>query len=266
MCQSPSLAVEHRSAFDSALTVHTACQLCHCSKDLSVQEAHRKLYSFQERTRKAVFKQLLSTESFHLEQVGVVHRDYISQSPNPQQEVVIHGNPSNQQRGRPEILPSPWISQSSFLKTNIPLYIYWVTCPDALSTRSDNTSLSLLLLLVCYLSHKYCLSILLVGVWIIYKKKGNFHFCVYVLHLFPKSEYSACKVCRHVGPFPQMVSRNFITIHEKQEKNLLGGPKVDLQAWWLKKMKLFYLKSEYIHSVNHCLTINPRSFQSCFLL
>lgn len=33
MCQSPSLAVEHRSAFDSALTVHTACQLCHCSKD-----------------------------------------------------------------------------------------------------------------------------------------------------------------------------------------------------------------------------------------
>lgn len=37
MCQSPSLAVEHPSAFDSALAVHTACQLYHCSKDLSKQ-------------------------------------------------------------------------------------------------------------------------------------------------------------------------------------------------------------------------------------
>jgi len=83
---------------------------------------------------------------------------------------------------------------------------------------------------------------LLVGLQISCKKKGNFHVCVYVLQLFPKSEYLVCKVYRHVGPFPQMVFRNFITIHEKQEMNLLGGPKMDLQVWWLKKKEMFSLE------------------------
>jgi len=34
-----------------------------------------------------------------------------------------------------------------------------------------------------------------------------------------------------------MVFSKFIAIHEKQENNLLGGPKMDLQAWWLNKKK-----------------------------
>lgn len=93
------------------------------------------------------------------------------------------------------------------------------------------------MLLVCYFSYKYTLILPLVGLQMIYKKKSNFYFCLYVLHIFPKSEYSSCKVQRHVRPFPQMVFRNIITIHEKQEKNLSGGPKMDLQAWWLKKIK-----------------------------
>lgn len=40
----------------------------------------KKLHSFQ-KTRKAVFKELLSRAPLHLQQVGVVHWEYTSQSP-----------------------------------------------------------------------------------------------------------------------------------------------------------------------------------------
>lgn len=155
MHHSPSLAVKLWSAFDSALAVHTACQLCHCSKDLSVQAA---LFIPEDNKEGC-----LQTASLHsiLPFVAGGSCAPAIHLPVSQWPAACHDTWKPQQTTEQK----SWNSSlsSTLLKTNIPLYIYQVTCPNALSRRPDNTSLSFLLLLVCYFSSKYALNILLVG-------------------------------------------------------------------------------------------------------
>lgn len=106
--QARLLSTDEPLILHSRLTLPASCAIV--AKDLSVQAVHRKLFPCQERARKAVCKQLLSAAPHCLQQGGVVHGEYIFQSPNPQQHFMIHGNPSNQQRGRAEFLPSARLS------------------------------------------------------------------------------------------------------------------------------------------------------------